>query len=294
MTLLLALIGLGAFYAMPDDWRRILAQPARAWLRLLAGLPDSLPLAARLLMVMGIPMLVLFVLLQGLREAGLGLLAFLPSALVLLVVFGDITLPRALDRFTQVWQSRYGSAEPASVPADGAGVPADEEQTDWVTGEVTLDAELSQARVFLLRENLHELFAPLFWFLLAGPAAALGYYLLRLQVAEAGEQTRQTALGWLQVADWVPTRLLALSFALAGNFTATWQMIRERLVKVDACGHELIDHAAAAAEPEGLDDDIDSPVLNLSLALTRLQALMQRSLIVWMVFLALQTLWPGF
>ena len=39
------------------------------------------------------------------------------------------------------------------------------------------------------------------------------------------------ALRWLELADWIPTRLLALSFALAGNFTATWEVIRERLLK---------------------------------------------------------------
>lgn len=292
MTLLLALLGLAAFYATPDDWRTLLSRPAQAWLQLCETLPDSLPVPVRLLLIVGIPMLVLFVILQGLREMGLGLLVFFPAALALLIVFGDISVPRALDRFTGLWQQRYG--EMPANETEALPVAADDEQTDWVTGEVTLDAELSQARTFLLRENLHELFAPLFWFLLAGPAAAVGYYILRLQVAQASEQTRQTALSWLQLADWIPTRLLALSFALAGNFTATWQMIRDRLIKVDACGHELIDHAAEAAEPEGLDDDIDSPVLNLTLALTRLQALMQRSLIVWMVFLAIQTLWPGF
>ncbi len=292
MTLLLALIALAAYFAMPDDWRRLLSQPGQSWLRLMESLPTALPVHARLVMVIVLPMLVLLLLIQGLREVGLSLLVFLPAAVVLVIIFSDVALPRALERFALMWQRQYGS-ENEETPEYQSTLSADD-QHDWVTDEVTLDTELHQARTFLLRESLHELFSPLFWFLLAGPVAALGYYLLRLMVGHAREEARQVALSWLHIADWIPTRLLAMSFALAGNFTATWAVIREQLLKSDANGHELIDVAAQAAEPEGLDDDIESPHLNLVASLTRVQALIQRSLIVWMVFLALKTLWPGF
>lgn len=292
MTLLLALIALAAYFAMPDDWRRLLSQPGQSWLRLMESLPAALPVPVRLVMAIVIPMLVLLVLIQGLREVGLSLLVFLPAAVVLVVIFSDVSLPRALERFALMWQRQY--APENEEDSEHQSTLTADDQHDWVTDEVTLDTELHQARTFLLRESLHELFSPLFWFLLAGPVAALGYYLLRLMVGHAREEARQVALSWLHIADWIPTRLLAMSFALAGNFTATWAVIREQLLKSDANGHELIDVAAQAAEPEGLDDDIDSPHLNLVTSLTRVQALIQRSLIVWMVFLALKTLWPGF
>lgn len=292
MTLLLALIALAAYFAMPDDWRRLLSQPGQSWLRLMESLPAALPVPVRLIMAIVIPMLVLLVLIQGLREVGLSLLVFLPAAVVLVVIFSDVSLPRALERFAWMWQRQYVPENEEDSEHQSTLIADD--QHDWVTDEVTLDTELHQARTFLLRESLHELFSPLFWFLLAGPVAALGYYLLRLMVGHAREEARQVALSWLHIADWIPTRLLAMSFALAGNFTATWAVIREQLLKSDANGHELIDVAAQAAEPEGLDDDIESPHLNLVTSLTRVQALIQRSLIVWMVFLALKTLWPGF
>jgi len=295
MTLLLALIALAAYFAMPDDWRRLLSQPGQSWLRLMESLPAALPVAVRLALVIVLPMLVLLVLIQGLREVGLSLLVFLPAAIVLVIVFSDVSLPRALERFAMMWQRQYApeeSDEKSDTEHQSASISDD--QHDWVTDEVTLDTELHQARTYLLRESLHELFSPLFWFLLAGPVAALGYYLLRLMVGHSREESRQVALSWLHIADWIPTRLLSMSFALAGNFTATWAVIREQLLKSDANGHELIDVAAQAAEPEGLDDDIEAPHLNLTASLTRVQALIQRSLIVWMVFLALKTLWPSF
>jgi membrane protein required for beta-lactamase induction len=295
MTLLLALIALAAYFAMPDDWRQLMSKPASSWLRLMDTLPTSLPVSLRLAAVIALPMLVLLVLIQGLREVGLSLLVFLPAAIVLVVVFSDISLPRALERFALMWQRQYEvDTESAQDAVEHMPATTDKEQHDWVTDEVTLDTELHQARTFLLRENLHELFSPLFWFLLAGPVAALGYYLLRLMVGHAREELRQVALSWLNLADWIPTRLLAISFALAGNFTETWAVIRDQLLKSDANGHELIDVAAQAAEPEELDDDIEAAHLNLTASLTRVQALLQRSLIVWMVFLALKTLWPSF
>ena len=83
-----------------------------------------------------------------------------------------------------------------------------------------------------------------------------------------------------------------MSFALAGNFTSTWNVIRERLLRPDAEGHVLIDEAAAAAEPVDLDASAE-PSAALTEAMTGLQALLQRALIVWMVMLSLHTLWPG-
>ena len=79
MTLLLALIALAAYFAMPDDWRRLLSQPGQSWLRLMESLPAVLPVPVRLVMAIVIPMLVLLVLIQGLREVGLSLLVFLPA-----------------------------------------------------------------------------------------------------------------------------------------------------------------------------------------------------------------------
>lgn len=276
MTLLLALLALAAYFALPSDWRKLAGHPADVWLEWCDQLPEKLSPGIRLALSLLIPMVVLAVLLQALREVGLALLVFIPSAIVLMALFGDATSPDAATR-------HLGSA-PDSHDA------SDDEQHDWVTPEVELVGTLAQARAELLRESLHELFSPLFWFLLATPVAALGYYILRLAAYEGSEDTRRLANHWLVLADWIPTRLLALSFALAGNFTATWEVIRERLLKPDAEGHALIDEAAAAAEPVAVDGP---PAMVMSEAMTGLQALLQRALIVWMVMLALHTLWPG-
>ena len=79
---------------------------------------------------------------------------------------------------------------------------------------------------------LRRWFAVLFWFLLLGPAGALGYRLLALMaispmralVPPETLQPAQRVLGWLE---WPVAQLMALSMALAGNFDTAWKAWRQ-------------------------------------------------------------------
>lgn len=286
MTLLLALLSLAAYFAMPAEWRVPAARPGTTWLQVSARLPASIAVGVRLALILIIPMVVLGIILQAFREVGLSVLTLLPAALVLLVVFGD---------------SQQPVAAPDS-PYDGDDDHGDEHVPDVTDSAMVRDAVevsatnvrelLLQARRRVLSGQLTELFSPLFWLLLASPVAALGYYLVRRAEQHPEEAVRDLATRWRDLADWLPTRLLALSLALAGNFKDTWQVIRERLLKPEVASAELLDQAAEAAEPADLDVTL-SPSVGLEQALLELSALLQRALIVWMVMLALHTLWPG-
>lgn len=286
MTLLLALLSLAAYFAMPAEWRVPAARPGTTWLQVSARLPASIAVGVRLALILIIPMVVLGIILQAFREVGLSVLTLLPAALVLLMVFGD---------------SQQPVAAPVS-PDDGDDDHGDEHVPDVTDSAMVRDAVevsatnvrelLLQARRRVLSGQLTELFSPLFWLLLASPVAALGYYLVRRAEQHPEEAVRDLATRWRDLADWLPTRLLALSLALAGNFKDTWQVIRERLLKPEVASAELLDQAAEAAEPADLDVTL-SPSVGLEQALLELSALLQRALIVWMVMLALHTLWPG-
>lgn len=63
-------------------------------------------------------------------------------------------------------------------------------------------------------------FAPLFFFLLGGPVAAVLYRVVVILAAADRDSVYQRCLGWI---DWAPARLLALSFALTGDFIAVSQ-----------------------------------------------------------------------
>ena len=72
-----------------------------------------------------------------------------------------------------------------------------------------------------LRNAHHDLYAPIFWFILLGPAGAVLYrlaYLLNNTWAgksEAFADFTRRAFGWL---DWLPARFTAGSFAVVGDF----------------------------------------------------------------------------
>lgn len=295
MTLLLALVALAAYFSLPEEWRLRLSSPLPRWLSWSYGL--ALSGGLRLAIATIVPMIILAVATQMLQELT-SLFAFLLSVIVVITIFGDSQAQRVAQQHRAEWES-----------------------SEWPTDDELLANALSLARQHQLRSQLNELFAPLLWLLLATPIAALGYYILRHialtepsqeQMKAAQEPTQMDpesqmstgaeaslsvhkeslALTCLHLADWIPSRLLALSFALAGNFTATWAVIKGRLLSTEVVTYELIDRAAEAAEPISIDPSL-SPAVGLAAAMYQLDSLLQRALVVWMVFLAVKTLWPG-
>jgi adenosylcobinamide-phosphate synthase len=94
----------------------------------------------------------------------------------------------------------------------------------WQSCDAAAYNEKEVARVGIeatLRHAHHDLFAPLFWFLLLGPAGALLYRLAYLlKNAWEGQHNdfrdfSQQLFDWL---DWLPARFTAASFAVVGDF----------------------------------------------------------------------------
>ncbi|REH37559.1 membrane protein required for beta-lactamase induction [Paraperlucidibaca baekdonensis] len=266
MTLLLALMAVAAYHAMPEHWRHTLACPATRWLAWSTTL--TLSDALRLAIAVLLPMVLLVVGLALLDELA-SVFMFLLCAVVVVAVFADSAVARVATDQRAEWT-----------------------EAEWPSDDELLENALSLSRQQHLRRQLNELFAPLFWLLLATPVAALGYYLLRRSALGTSDDDNNLALNCLRLADWLPARLLAMSFALAGNFTATWGVISSQLLRAESVAYELIDHAANAAEPIAIDPSL-TPAVGLATAMHQLNSLLQRALVVWMVFVALKTLWPG-
>jgi AmpE protein len=63
-----------------------------------------------------------------------------------------------------------------------------------------------------------QLFAVIFWFVIAGPLAAFAYRLISLFKAQ--EHTSHTAVVVTNLLEWLPAKLTALLYLLVGNFQA--------------------------------------------------------------------------
>lgn len=160
----------------------------------------------------------------------LALLVFLPSMLALFaldlvqpLLFGLLWLPLAVLLLLyafgrgdfQASMARYrghayaGDFEAAYLAAREV---FDEEDAEPPETAPQVHAMIQRA---LLYEGLQRWFAVLLYFVLFGPVAALAYRLLQMC---RGSFEPELAGRWLFLLDWIPTRLLAATFSLTGDF----------------------------------------------------------------------------
>lgn len=237
----------------------------------------GLQIAALLIPVVGLQLAYLWVggVLGGLLE--LALLVF-----VLLYSLGRGNLGAAVEEYLQRWSrgdfeaARHVLAEDLDAGAEQPEDPASLHRA---------------ARRRLYLRAFERLYAVTFWFVLAGPAGALAYRLARIEDTDSSAASAVPAdrLPLLQWLEWVPARLLALGFALVGDFDACLHKWRDALSAeavgtadvLEACGNAALDLQEPEAEsPEQL-------VARGSAELESVQVLHRRALVVWLVVIAL-------
>lgn len=129
-------------------------------------------------------------------------------------------------------------------------------------------------------QSYQKIFSVIFWYFIFGPVGLVLYVVVRTLHTYFVNQKDFTRV--LSVMDWVPMRLVGLSFALVGNFAAVfkdWIKVAFRgtvdmSTQISAWGAAALGNEKSSAE---------------RIALTR------RALIVWLVVMALITIgiWVG-
>ncbi|MEO8157178.1 MAG: CobD/CbiB family protein [Betaproteobacteria bacterium] len=166
----------------------------------------------------------------------------------------------------------------------------------------------------LINSHRH-VFGVIFWFLiLPGPSGALLYRLAGLLEQKWGSRSEQDygdfgkfAQKMFHLLDWIPVRLTAMSFAIAGDFedavycwraqAATWLDPEQGVVLASGAGalgvrlgETLHHHGTVNFRPElGLGDEADVNTM------TSAVGMIWRALVIWMFILALLTVarWVG-
>lgn len=183
----------------------------------------------------------------------------------------------------------------------------------------TLDAN-AIARVAIeqgLLSSHRQVFAPVLWFLVFGAAGALLYRLaamveatwLARQVPEGGAsgEFAQFAVRAFKIIDWIPARVTAASFAVAGNFqdavdcwrsqAPQWTDRAQGIILASGggalgvkLGGELNEFGQVRYRPDlGTGDDADTDYL------TSAMGLIWRAMVMWVLLLAVVTVanWLG-
>ncbi len=170
---------------------------------------------------------------------------------------------------------------------------ADEDEALHIAGMITGHAasaspdqqiaDVTRAILFVANDRL---FAVIFWFTLAGPVGAL-FYRLSAQLGKQFEHGELSAFaGYIQaVLAYLPTRLLAVGYALAGNFDAAYHAYRDRLRTPDiASGNYDI------LTSTGIGAMKDMEIHDETASVRAAQALVLRAVTIWLTVLALLTL----
>ena len=274
MTFLAMIIALVLERLSPlEDWLHRDAWYYR-WLQQLASLGISGPW--RLLAGVLLPCVVAHVLLGHLQPLLFGLGWIAAAVLLLLYALGRGSQGAEQERYRS--QCRRGDFQAALL--DTADRLDGIEQSEVIKPQQIHDG----VQKGFLYQGYQRWFAVLFYFLLLGPVGALAYRLLQLACEGSTEDKRI-----LFYVDWVPVRLLAATFTLAGNFVAsideTWQAWRDVTM---AAGDALYSVALAATgemPPVAEDGSVDGD--RAAAQNEALSALMRRASVCWVAIISL-------
>ena len=156
------------------------------------------------------------------------------------------------------------------------------------------------ARSVIFYRGFERLFAVLFWFLLGGPAMAVLYrlvFIYRYEVQGLSETQSFMADRLLHWLEWLPVRLLGLTYGVMGNFVKTMQAWQSTLFNPGMGSAQVLnDNGLASLDMDmecqafrRVDDQVKRErfIEMAALELKTIQSLIKRSLAVWVVAFAL-------
>lgn len=220
------------------------------------------------------PVALLVLLLHVLEPVAYGLLALPVHLLVLVYSLGRGDVKAALGPFRDAW--RRGDDQAALHVAErDLGLAADDPQR-----------LIKQVQGHLLWQAYQSFFAVIFWYFLLGPSAALAYRLLALTIDHSRQPALQTLAGQLRHAmDWLPVRVMTVSFALVGNFVAVTRVMLHELLDWHVSAGHLVAKVGRVADDIPEEEDRQRGLERLD----SLWELLLRCAVLWYACFALWT-----
>lgn len=250
--------------------------------------------AANLLAIYGLPLIVLGLLLALVDDRALGIPAMALHVLVLVIALDRIQPERLSKDFLGHWEAGDLEASRRYIETE-LGVPVEAAESD---GDELAHFFNQQ----LLYRSFENMFMMYFWYIVIGPlGVALVYISYQLRDSQGSVQSL-TESKWvatmISLLEWIPLRLLALTFSLAGNFERCFARLQENFwvfaPYFDAAGM-LYDCARRALSGSGGEAQADlfaaagedrGPAAEIQ----AMRGLLERSQAIWLALLALVTI----
>ena len=245
----------------------------------------------RLLLIIGIPVVVVMFFQMLFDSVLLGLLSLLLNVGVLLYSLGRGDFSENIQRYLSSWN--HGNFESAYEQALQIG---NFEPSDEISDHISLHQHVRSA---ILYGGFERWFSVVFWFLLLGPAGAIFYRLTYLCSRNdiLATPDRQFALQIMYFLDWIPVRLLAICFSLTGNFVNSfnhcWRIIFEPVATIKVLESCSLAAISSSDEQKSYPEDQQQFIKYGREELLALQSLLSRSIVCWLVIIAVITLASG-
>ncbi len=216
-----------------------------------------------------------------------GLVGLLFYAAVLVYCIGPRDLANDVDAWCEATESGDpASGETATAPLTGDAIVSDDpaERALDISGTVLVEAN-------------GRLFAVLFWFIVLGPLGAVMYRSAAVLKQQYDDEASEFAVStaWMHaVMVWLPARVLALTYALAGHFDAAiegWRAAQDERPEGSEGSDEVLVMTGLGAL--GLEED-DFAAGGVP-AVRSAMRLVWRTLTIWLVVIAVLILagWAG-
>ena len=234
------------------------------------------------------PVLITGIVQQLLAHALFGLPGVLFAALVLLYTLGPVDLDSQTDAYTHAVES----GDDESVRTIARQIIDDEPPPS----EPALSQAVSEG---ILYQANARIFGVLFWFLLLGPLGALLYRLANrtplLEDANRDMNFYLSARQLISILDWLPARITAVCYAIAGSFEDAlygWRSYQESRFDEfsDSNTGTLVCTGSGAMRLTTLLEEANEELQDYSHLPQAAMALVWRSLVVWLVIVGLLTL----
>ena len=286
MKFLIVFVALFLQNNLPMSQRSTKSRSFSAWMGfwLKRGFFNRLPRHVKYVWAVVFPMLVGSVGFYYLEQLSWGLWAAILEVALLLYVLSHISFERHFEAYVQDLeqgdtQGAYRCAEKfLSIP------------------EVEIADDASTLNVQVIRVLLHRwfeyFFLMVFWYMIADvPGVLLAWFSVQYARASECDAKAWRYLHWLE---WIPARLLGLTFGLAGNFMRALPVWQKFLWQTQTSSADVLYEVACSSlahngeqkEWHRVDEDAASAVAELK----EWHYLHLRSMSIWMVVIAFATI----